>query len=304
KNEPVKEECYFQRTNKSIGRSTSTLVYTPDQKGILKYMPNEAIKELEPNAIAIVEQYHRTHKQFKITATAEMIYIKPERNDLSRDERLLVTPMYGIKASMNINEIRTQVKSMMNALSNASTEKHLKSSGYMIFGVTRITFSITPLNVTLGSSYIPLSGKIKNMTKSILNIENDDNKCFYYSMYAYFNIQSSKENDKKVRYDFKRIKTYISKNPSLINFDSVEFPTPLSNDVFRTIEANNQNIALKVYYFRHEDANDVDARLMLEYYDDDIYLTRPDQIILLYLDPEHNPLLNNEKRETGHYCLV
>ena len=98
KNEPVKEECYFQRTNKSIGRSTSTLVYTPDQNGILKYMPNEAIKELEPNAIAIVEQYHRTHKQFKITATAEMIYIKPERNDLSRDERLLVTPLYGIKA--------------------------------------------------------------------------------------------------------------------------------------------------------------------------------------------------------------
>ncbi len=111
------------------------------------------------------------------------------------------------------------------------------------------------------------------MKGTILNIKNEDHKCLYYCLYAYFMYKSCDKNDeneendknekkkKPIRNDIDRIKTYIKKNPNVVNFDGIEFPTEFSDDVFKLIEANNPSIALKVYYFHHENEEDKYGKL-------------------------------------------
>ncbi len=51
--------------------------------------------------------------------------------------------------------------------------------------------NIVPFEATAVGSYFPLSGILEEMKKSIVNIKNEDNKCLYYCLYAYFMYKST-----------------------------------------------------------------------------------------------------------------
>ncbi len=159
------------------------------------------------------------------------------------------------------------------------TVRNIKNSqsGFSLFNVARVQFSIIPFTASIGSSYIKLSGILTNMTKTIQNIKNEDNKCFYYCIFAYFyNLEKSQAKDEDNednktprRYgDMKHISAYINKNKDKVKFDNIEFPFEFNDDIFRMFEDMNPLIALKVLYFHHEDENDTVGNELwsLEYY--------------------------------------
>ncbi|MFO0002509.1 MAG: hypothetical protein ACK559_15370, partial [bacterium] len=103
------------------------------------------------------------------------------------------------------------------------------------------------------------------MTEAIQNIQNDDNKCFYYSIFAHFYNIHSMQTEGRVRSDLEHLVPYIKSNSSLLNFDGIEFPTVFDGDVFNKFEEQNPNIALKVYYFHHESEEDKEGQLHRSY---------------------------------------
>ncbi|MFO0003292.1 MAG: hypothetical protein ACK559_19395, partial [bacterium] len=152
-----------------------------------------------------------------------------------------------------------------------------------------------------------------NMTKTIQNIKNEDNKCFYYCIFAYlYNLEKSQAKDEDNednktprRYgDMKHLSPYINKNKDKVKFDNIEFPFEFNDDIFRMFEDMNPLIALKVLYFHHEDENDTVGNVHLSYINDDIYDKRPHQIKLLYIDPLNNPAVTDKERMNGHFCLI
>ena len=58
-----------------------------------------------------------------------------------------------------------------------------EGSGWQMEEVLHITLSVAIYTPLAGSSYIPLPQQLKDK-KAILNIQNDDNKCFLWSVLA------------------------------------------------------------------------------------------------------------------------
>jgi len=118
-------------------------------------------------------------------------------------------------------------------------------------------------------------------------------------------IKSCEETGKRNRSELNYILPYIKKNPKLLNFDGIEFPTEFKDETFALIEKNNPSIALKVYYFHHEDEDDKQGKLHMSYCDESIYKLRPHQIKLIYLDPAHHPNIKPAERPMiGHFVLL
>jgi hypothetical protein len=74
--EEVNESCFFKKTNRSIGKAKISCVFEPEQDGILQYRPYLVIARLQDNAKAIVKKFHESKKQFKISASAQITYIR------------------------------------------------------------------------------------------------------------------------------------------------------------------------------------------------------------------------------------
>ena len=81
----------------------------------------------------------------------------------------------------NAYEILDYFKTNLNERFNEFNERDYA----YIYGIGDVDIQIGKYNPIKGSSYSELPEKIKN-SKSIINIKNTDNKCFLWSVIAYF----------------------------------------------------------------------------------------------------------------------
>lgn len=163
-----------------------------------------------------------------------------------------------------------------------------------------------------GSSYIPLPKKLARC-KSILNVKNEDQKCFMYSIFSHFY-----KHDSRRRHLFS---TYINSNAVIeyihrvnglkLNFSDLTFPTPLHE--ITKFEKNNPRVSINVFGL----TDNVNCRLYplknvdgeKEFHFDLLYLKKDSG---LKKDEGHSEWSDeseeeNEEREQtyeSHYCLI
>lgn len=148
-----------------------------------------------------------------------------------------------------------------------------RESGWSIDQILKIEFNTVEFTPLLGSSYLPLPLKIAKK-QAVLNIQNDDKKCFLWSVLAFLHSISYSNHPARV--------SNYAKYEHELNTEGLDFPLPLSQ--IKHCEKKN-NISINVFGLEKND----------------IF---PLQITDKRLAKHHVNLLRFSKEETRHYCLI
>lgn len=136
-----------------------------------------------------------------------------------------------ITKTSNLNE---EIEECLQELVLKVTEHEARGSGWSLFKEDSISIRVHKHGYgQRGSSYVPLPGKIAN-THSCINVKNEDNECFRYSMLAK-HVNTNPERPSK-QYNDVRHK---------YNFKSLKYPVSV-NDI-HVFEKNNINVSVNVY---------------------------------------------------------
>ena len=157
---------------------------------------------------------------------------------------------------------------------SASLENYLKnSSGWNVRKVLQLTIHSIIFTPISASSYIDLQTTLKK-SKCIINIRNEDNKCFLWSILAAIHPAKSTSPE--------QVENYVTFENEL-NMKGIDYPVTLSK--LDTFERLNPNISVNVFTF------DEDEILPLR-------ITKCAQRL------QHVNLLYLKNNETSHYALI
>ena len=171
-----------------------------------------------------------------------------------------------LTTELSDDEIFEMVDQMNNSIQIFST----RGRGFVVQKIDHLDININKFKSIRGSSYIAIPSALVG-NHFLLNIRNNDNKCFAYSVFAALFPQKENKN---------RQNKY---KPSLhkLNFDNIEFPMTLT-DVPKFEKQNN--IGINVFGFKKN------------------------KILPLYLSGKGThkviPLLLLTDGLTSHYCLI
>lgn len=90
-----------------------------------------------------------------------------------------------------------------------------EGSGWTIDSILDHCINIVVYDPLKGHSYIPLPQELKHPRKGLVNLKNDDNKCFRWCHIRFLNPQGK---------DPQRIKTSDKTMLEQLNYDDIEFP--------------------------------------------------------------------------------
>lgn len=175
-------------------------------------------------------------------------------------------------------------------------------SGWSIKEVIELCVNNNKYVCFSGSSYLPLPSDISNK-KAIINVRNDDEKCFVWSILAALHNKDVKKNPQVAS----KYKKYLNK----LNLKDLTYPVTLNQ--IKTFEKNNPWISVNVYMYelvkneakRKKEHVIVPVRLTKEVKTNHIHL-------LLLFDDSAQPtankniseLLNSTNQSKTHYCWV
>lgn len=151
-------------------------------------------------------------------------------------------------------------------------EKYIREdSGWILKTVLQLNIHTVLYKPYVGSSFTDLPASLKK-SRTLLNIRNDDEKCFIYCVIAaIFPIPNVTNLD------------YNKQFESHLNMNNIKFPVPLSSmDKF---ERQNQNVSVNVFGFEKGE----------------IY---PLKITKQKGCKHHVNLLYLQNVNTSHYCLI
>ena len=155
-------------------------------------------------------------------------------------------------------------------------------SGWALQRLLHLDLSINKINPLKASSYIPLPNEIE-AKKAVLNIQNNDEKCFMWSVLAALHPVDRSDNANRVT----KYLPYVDE----LDFTGMEFPFKLK-DVSKFEQLNN--ISINVYAL---DTVYVDGRNIVEVVGPLCFTrSRKERHVNLLI-------ISNEQGQT-HYCLI
>lgn len=163
---------------------------------------------------------------------------------------------------------------MFNKILEEESEFITKGSGWSLVSIDGLQLRINIVNPLKGGTYLDLPKYIKDK-KAVINVKNNDNKCFKYSLLSKFDNRSNKTVFNKNYFKMLEIK-------SGLNFKLTDFPTSISQ--IKKFERLN-NVSINVYSL-----NDKKVIFPLHICD----IEKKNHFDLL--------LFNNDK--TLHYCYI
>ena len=115
-----------------------------------------------------------------------------------------------------------------------------QGSGWIAESIERFYLNVSSYSPMIGSTYIQLSHELKNSRKGLINIQNDDNKCFLWCHVRHLNLI-----DKSPLGIIKKDKELVSK----LNYEEINFPVS-KKDYFK-IEVQNK-IIINVFCYENK----------------------------------------------------
>lgn len=161
---------------------------------------------------------------------------------------------------------------LSNKLIQESEDFQEKDSGWTLEEILELEIHTNKFTPLRGSTFVELPGKI-SATNAVINVRNNDNCCFKWSVLAAIFPAARNPN---------RVSNYENYQSNL-NFDGINYPTSLS-DVKKF--SKNNNISINVYSFDKE--LKIFPLIVSE-------VNEPTHIDLLLVPTQH---------EFGHYCLI
>ena len=136
----------------------------------------------------------------------------------------------------NNSDLKDVLKNMGRDITIIVENKQLKRSGLTIEKIDKLTFNYDKFNPTRAGRYIPLP-KYFNDKHACINIQNDDDKCFMYSIQCgYYKVYEKPHPERVTSYK------HIYDN---LNWDDINFP--VDNNGVKRLEKNNETLSINVY---------------------------------------------------------
>ena len=87
--------------------------------------------------------------------------------------------------------------------------------------------------------------------KAIINVKSGDDRCFAFAIIASLKYEEFKHKGGQTRQNYKTYEKFITD----YNWTGIPFPTPISTDVYKQFERQNE-VSLNVYQINERDQND------------------------------------------------
>ena len=113
-------------------------------------------------------------------------------------------------------------------------------SGWIIKSIEGFYLNVSSYSPLIGNKYIELPDKLKNSRKGLINIQNDDNKCFLWCHVRHLNLID--KNPQRIR---KKDKELVSK----LNYEGVNLP--VSKKDYCKIEVQSK-ICINVFCYENK----------------------------------------------------
>jgi hypothetical protein len=141
-------------------------------------------------------------------------------------------------ATTNDDELESQIATAFQEIYKAQEEFQREGSGWNLDTIESVEINVGEYVPLMGSSYIPLPKHLINK-KAIINVRNDDQRCFAWSVIAALHPATNHVD---------RITNYTPYF-DVLNFSGIDFPTPLSQ-ISRFENLNN--ISINVFGYDKE----------------------------------------------------
>ena len=196
----------------------------------------DALVQLQNTRLAISRLFNvilNEMRSFKFVETLKVTFVKRKDEHKpayfnSREQIVLIPndflPSLGVSQQQLLNGIGVWLS---------------EGSGWTISSIDEHYIKTVAYEPSKGSSYIPLSIELQHSRKGLVNLKNEDNKCFRWCQIRHLHPQ---ENDQQ------RIEKSDRKMIQELNYQGVEFPVATKHYV--KIEEQN---SINVYVFGYED---------------------------------------------------
>lgn len=203
-----------------IRNMTATLLdlssYLDTTKKLVKQKIREILKKFE---------------SIKVNILIHLLFVKPESTS-QKQAVCFKTKNVVIYRQTDLNDI---FQSLRNNILLENENFHLKGSGWILDKIVGMELRINRLyNLSKGSSYIPLPFS----SNCIINVKNNDSRCFQYSVMGKYLHESKKHKNSPYSY---------SNLPQVYDFSMLTFPVSLKD--IPSFEKEN-NISISVFSFR------------------------------------------------------
>jgi len=245
---------------------------------LLKFQPNKREKfdlqlTLEGKKKNIIKQLRKQldkHRGIKWFLCVKVRMIKT-----SPDGDVESTPHFRSMCFTTVNETEL-VKDYNQAVEKVKTtflEYQREGSGWQLHKVLHLDLGVVAYKPVEGASYLPLPKKIKNK-KAVLNVRNDDLKCFLWSVLAAKHPIDRRDNANRVNH----YKPYESE----LNMAGIDYPVKI--DQVKKFERQNPTISVSVFGYEENELFP-------------LYITKDKKEL-------HVNLLLYSQDTRRHYCLI
>ena len=221
---------------------------TNEQSAFKGYVNSYAITNIRVRGIKALQylkyqdlrlkEYLRKHNGMKVML---QVFATLKSKKTNEDVRQVIkSRRYNIT---NEGEIPNVLNQMASDVEHQAEVMEVSESGLVITQIAKLKFNYDKYNPTRGGKFIPLPKWVSNK-KACINIKNQDEKCFKYSVQCGICKVYEKDHPERVSH-YKNLKDEL-------NWDNVNFP---SSDVdIDTFEENNGGkVAVNVYFLDPEE---------------------------------------------------
>ena len=198
-----------------------------------------------------------------------------------------------VRTIINEKEIDESLQLSRQQIMKAIGQWISEGSGWTIKSVDGQYINLTKYKPLKGSSYIELPTELRNSSKGLINMKNEDNECFRWCHIRHLNPQD------KYPQRIKKVDKQFIKN---LNYSGIEFP--VTTKQYNKIEKQNK---ININVFGYEDRQPYPIYISKEKYEDcmNLLLITENENKHYVLIKDFNKLMYNQTKhkERKHFCM-
>ena len=276
----------IKQTDKALkGFTKSFEIGIRNNKDPLIQMQNTR-KAIEQRVITLLNEM----KGLKYVETLKVTF-----NKMSDGEIVIKNGYFNSKVQTIINhtEINEALQMSKQNILNQISEWISEGSGWTIQSVDSHYLNIVKYKPMKGSSYIQLPYELRNSSKGLINMKNEDNECFRWCHIRHLNPQEKYPQRIK-----KTDKQYVEK----LDYSNIEFPVNVQH--YNKIEKQN---SININVFGYENKEPYPIYVSKEKYEDhmELLLVTENENKHYVLIKDFNKFMYNQTKhkERKHFCM-
>ena len=276
----------IKQTDKALkGFTKSFEIGIRNNKDPLIQMQNTR-KAIEQRVITLLNEM----KGLKYVETLKVTF-----NKMSDGEIVIKNGYFNSKVQTIINhtEINEALQMSKQNILNQISQWISEGSGWTIQSVDSHYLNIVKYKPMKGSSYIQLPYELRNSSKGLINMKNEDNECFRWCHIRHLNPQEKYPQRIK-----KTDKQYVEK----LDYSNIEFPVNVQH--YNKIEKQN---SININVFGYENKEPYPIYVSKEKYEDhmELLLVTENENKHYVLIKDFNKFMYNQTKhkERKHFCM-